>query len=1110
MDNHIDILYKEIQSSELELSKLNSNLEKEISDYDARISSLNNQKEAILKENTTLRISSEIKKICSDLENMINNTNKELKIFQITNDISQEIQYNPESYLDDFGKAYEKIITTMKRIKEITCEKDFLDLYNDINSCSTLLFSYKSKIDDYINYIGGLEKETKDKEITEIDLRINNELLSKNNIIESYKKQADLLINDIEKNISQIDELNGIAKLDDNPHVSEGFSNDMKLLLGYEIIDEKYIDYSKLFNYKRLLPTIKPTYFDYIDSNNKYPYLVLKPKTSEDIDRAKDAFGLIEENIILQFICKFPTNRKIVIIEEGISILNHLSENENLKNIITLARNTDQIKQAIFNVQDPLTKALGQLKNLKGINNIVEYNVEHSENPADNILLIINNYPRGFDNETVSHVNDIITEGGKAGIYTIITTSDENDFKALTYNEEARQKAESLTMKDNAVVFIHEENQLFKLLKGNKIINCFENAKFDFNIRKKQLDLIDYLDSFGQLDKSMQKNLAKIPLESVWDDIPFEESNRRNEFSEVIRIPIGKTKAKVNELVLDTLGTGGDCLVSGAKGSGKSVFLHTLILNACYHYSPEELEVNIFDFKEGVEFNIYQDLLPHVRYLALGVSVEAAMELIDFLEKDMDKKQEIFKKNNSSQNIVQYNDYAKKHNLPIVPRSIVIIDEYQKILTNDYIIDKLENIVRLGRNAGISLILASQTSPTTNISKLASQISHRIAFKNQPNEIENLIEGCGKRVHEIEELKGACFYKLGFDQFKEANVVRVAFSGERPEDRKVYLETIKNKYPNYIVNQLIFGKETKQTILCEDNFDEVDNRLKKMQRNLNKKNSFANGYMYHNLGKYFYTGADCYYELSPRNPLLCVVGEKENTDTVAFRLIHEMLYLHKMNNIIEPQIYYVDLDPSRYDTPIKHLKKKKNEARVNNPATMVLSNISFANNINGFNEVVDYIWNLINYDEESGYTRNDDNYTPIVVFINKAELLSNGDDFDEEIYKNYCTLLEKGKDVSVYFVLLFEEFNVRYDNYNEYKAKDVIITSSANYQQVLENIPGFNDLRSVQIEALKHNKLEESQILLIDDWVPSRVAIPLYDIEQYIESMIKNLYKENG
>ncbi|MFO0802368.1 MAG: FtsK/SpoIIIE domain-containing protein [Gemmataceae bacterium] len=59
-------------------------------------------------------------------------------------------------------------------------------------------------------------------------------------------------------------------------------------------------------------------------------------------------------------------------------------------------------------------------------------------------------------------------------------------------------------------------------------------------------------------------------------------------------------------------------LIAGKTGSGKSTLLHALITNLGLMYSPDEAELYLVDFKEGVEFQWYATYrLPHARVVAI-------------------------------------------------------------------------------------------------------------------------------------------------------------------------------------------------------------------------------------------------------------------------------------------------------------------------------------------------------------------------------------------------------------------------------------------------------------------------------------------------------------
>ena len=80
-------------------------------------------------------------------------------------------------------------------------------------------------------------------------------------------------------------------------------------------------------------------------------------------------------------------------------------------------------------------------------------------------------------------------------------------------------------------------------------------------------------------------------------------------------------------------GTAQHALVAGKTGSGKSTLLHALITNLALTYSPEEAELYLVDFKEGVEFQWYATYrLPHARVVAIQSEREFGLSVLQRLD----------------------------------------------------------------------------------------------------------------------------------------------------------------------------------------------------------------------------------------------------------------------------------------------------------------------------------------------------------------------------------------------------------------------------------------------------------------------------------------------
>ena len=103
--------------------------------------------------------------------------------------------------------------------------------------------------------------------------------------------------------------------------------------------------------------------------------------------------------------------------------------------------------------------------------------------------------------------------------------------------------------------------------------NAFELTKPEY-----RFDDIEFL-------KKRIKNASNFSLSSILEDKPSVP------FYEEITIPLGKVGGDTYSLVARTEKPPHPfILVTGTKGTGKSAFMHEIILSGAYKYSPDELE----------------------------------------------------------------------------------------------------------------------------------------------------------------------------------------------------------------------------------------------------------------------------------------------------------------------------------------------------------------------------------------------------------------------------------------------------------------------------------------------------------------------------------------
>ncbi|GAA8019216.1 hypothetical protein HpCS40_02470 [Helicobacter pylori] len=118
-------------------------------------------------------------------------------------------------------------------------------------------------------------------------------------------------------------------------------------------------------------------------------------------------------------------------------------------------------------------------------------------------------------------------------------------------------------------------------------------------------------------------------------------------------------------------------LICGRSGSGKSNFLHVLIQNLAFYYAPNEIQLFLLDYKEGVEFNAYADpaILEHARLVSVASSVGFGVSFLSWLDKETKKRGELFKQFN----VKDLSAYRKHGEMP---RLIVVIDEFQVLFSD--------------------------------------------------------------------------------------------------------------------------------------------------------------------------------------------------------------------------------------------------------------------------------------------------------------------------------------------------------------------------------------------------------------------------------------------
>lgn len=152
-------------------------------------------------------------------------------------------------------------------------------------------------------------------------------------------------------------------------------------------------------------------------------------------------------------------------------------------------------------------------------------------------------------------------------------------------------------------------------------------------------------------------------------------------------------------------------LVCGTTGSGKSIFIHSVIMSLIMRNTPEELKLVMIDPKR-VEFGKYKDIA-HLMCPPVNDSNKAFVALNKLVDL-MEFRYRLFEKAGVS-NIKQYNADALENGKDKLPYIVLICDEFADLMdTNRKCSEPVVRIGQKARAAGIHMIIATQR-PSVNV-----------------------------------------------------------------------------------------------------------------------------------------------------------------------------------------------------------------------------------------------------------------------------------------------------------------------------------------------------------------------------------------------------------
>lgn len=355
---------------------------------------------------------------------------------------------------------------------------------------------------------------------------------------------------------------------------------------------------------------------------------------------------------------------------------------------------------------------------------IDQYNEAADEIAEPYRLLVIHDFPEQFDRGTNLHLLQRVLENGpRCGIHTIVSArADGGDDYTPGLEDLLRGPTIGLARNDSAWVDLPDTDTSWRGIRSD--IDHQIGAEEARALVEARIEAVGPGAHTSGVTTGLDRALAtyaaaassrthpEIPANTVVPDLADSSTWWQNSSARAVVAPIGLSSAReAAYLRLDSESRSAALLI-GRPGSGKSTLIHTWLSALSLLYSPQELELQLIDFKEGVEFSPYaRQGLPHARAVAIESEREFGLNVLRSIEGEMKRRSALFKEVDNG--VTSLGDHRERGDVHL-PRLVVVIDEFQILFDTD---DKLaldaatslEHIIRQGRGYGVHLVLGSQS-----------------------------------------------------------------------------------------------------------------------------------------------------------------------------------------------------------------------------------------------------------------------------------------------------------------------------------------------------------------------------------------------------------------
>ncbi len=384
--------------------------------------------------------------------------------------------------------------------------------------------------------------------------------------------------------------------------------------------------------------------------------------------------------------------------------------------------NEQIIDQDIWSAQSDIDAAIKRMLDfVVNINkNYGEKNLEKRLQEEPFKFLVITDFPHNFSEQTLANLMTIVRNAKKTGIGVFIFVSEEEIAKLNQTNGTVLHEI----MNDLSNIVFDGQNFFLKYQGMEPVALQLKHVR---EVETNLDNIIKKIRYTIERTKNQDKRLGDLYKFDVLDS-----SNWFTGTDEMIEIPFGFAGA--DNIVKLHFGdrTFQHLMIAGSTQSGKSRLLHVIIVGILlmYSYESKMVQLQLIDFKEGVEFQSYMDYrLPVIEKITLNTDRAYALDMLRDLETEFKRRAGKFKEKRVS-SINEYNRLIDE-DTERMPRKIFIFDELEKLFElEDSISEECMRIFNTlfdqGGALGIQFILSTQNfdnCPGLNTRQFKGRIS---------------------------------------------------------------------------------------------------------------------------------------------------------------------------------------------------------------------------------------------------------------------------------------------------------------------------------------------------------------------------------------------------